>query len=50
MCVLKSTKLLHLEVAGRDFTVDEAVRIFLLWTVKLLAILIHMLQYPAAVG
>lgn len=50
MRILKPTELLHLQVAGRDLAVNEAVRVFLLWTVQLLTILIHVLQHPAAVG
>lgn len=50
MTILKPTELLHLQVAGRDLAVDEAVRVFLLWTVQLLTVLIHMLQHPTAVG
>lgn len=43
MSILKPTELLHLQVAGRDLAVNEAVRVFLLWTVQLLTVLIHML-------
>ena len=50
LSVLKPTELLHLQVAGWDLPVDEAVWVFLLWTVQLLSILIHMLQHPTAVG
>lgn len=50
MSVLKSAELLHLEVAGRDFAVDKAVRVFLLGAVQLLTILVHVLQHSATVG
>lgn len=50
MSILKSTELLHLQVAGWDLTVDEAVRVFLFWAIQLLTILIHVLQHPTTVG
>lgn len=50
MRVFEPTELLHLQVAGRDLTVDKAVRVFLLRTVQFLTILVHMLQHSAAVG
>lgn len=50
MSILKPTELLHLEVAGGNLPVDEAVRILLLRTVQLLTVLIHVLQHPATVG
>lgn len=45
--VLEATELLHLQVSGHLVAV-EAVGVFLLWAVQLLAILVHMLQHPAA--
>ncbi len=50
MSILKPTELLHLQVAGRDLAVNEAVRVFLLWTVQFLTVLIHVLQHTTAVG
>lgn len=50
MSILEATELLHLQVAGRDLAMNEAVRVFLLWAVQLLTVLIHVLQHPAAVG
>lgn len=37
-------------MAGRDLAMHEAVRVFLLWTVQLLAVLVDVLQHPTAVG
>lgn len=48
--LFKSTKLLQLKMTGRNFMVEEAVWVLLLWTVQLLTVLIHVLQHPAAVG
>lgn len=50
MRILKPTELLHLQMAGGDFAMNKAVRVFLLWAIQLLTILIHVLQHPATVG
>lgn len=50
MSILKATELFHLQVAGWDLAVNKAVRVFLLWALQLLTILVHMFQHPTAVG
>ncbi len=50
MSVLKPTELFQVQVAGWDLAVNETVRVFLLWTVQLLTVLVHVLQHPTAVG
>ena len=50
MSILKATELLHLQVAGGDLAVNEAVRVLLLGTIQLLPVLVHVLQHSTAVG
>lgn len=50
MSLLEPTELLHLQVTRGNLAVNEAVRVFLLWTLQLLTVLVHVLQNPTAVG